>query len=205
MYKHHFLNMITISFLGLDQFVVGHYSKEHTANLANLFECEADSLNFFAPNSMLFHEGVEQTSWNVLVIVRAPKKYQVMEEKIADYLLKTVVDFAVNVELEFEYFEQGRHYERLNPDYPRYMKESNIRTDGYDGSMYQEGEDPLHDYEEHRHGEDEPDPRDRADLDPNDPEQIFLGNAFADFEDKLAERAKAFEDQQDPKDPKKNS
>ena len=27
------------------------------ANLANLFEADPDSLNFFAPNSMLFHEG----------------------------------------------------------------------------------------------------------------------------------------------------
>ena len=199
--------MITISFLGLDQFVVGHYSKEHTANLANLFEADPDALNFFAPNSMLFHEGVEQTSWNVLVIVRAPEKYRPLEGKVADYLLKTVVDFAVNVELEFEYFEPGRHYEHFNPDYPRYMKESNIRSEGeYDGSLYQEGEDPEHDEEEHCcHRDGEADPRDRADLDINDPEQIYLGNAFSDFEEKLAERANALEGKQDPKDPKKTS
>lgn len=199
--------MITISFLGLDQFVVGHYSKEHTANLANLFEADPDSLNFFAPNSMLFHEGVEQTSWNVLLIVRAPKKYHPLEKKVAEYLLKTVTDFAVNVELEFEYFEEEHHYEHLNPDYPRYMKESNIHSESeYDGSFYHEGEDPAHDYEEHHHhGEDEPDPRDRADLDINDPEQIYLGNAFSDFEEKLAERAKALDGEKDPKDPKKSS
>ncbi|MBO4540620.1 MAG: hypothetical protein J5736_01405 [Bacilli bacterium] len=198
--------MITISFLGLDQFVVGHYSKEHTANLADLFETEADSLNFFAPNSMLFHEGVEQTSWNVLVIVRAPEKFRPLEGKVANYLLKTVVDFAVNVQLEFEYFEPGRHYEHLNPDYPRYMKESNIHSEEeYDGSLYQEGEDPDHDREEHHHHEEEADPRDRADLDINDPEQIYLGNAFSDFEEKLEERARALEGKQDPLDPKKQS
>ena len=38
---------ITISILGLDQFTVGHYSKEHSANLAQLFEIEEDNLNFY--------------------------------------------------------------------------------------------------------------------------------------------------------------
>ena len=65
--------MITISFLGLDQFVVGHYSKDHTANIANLFETDEASINFYAPNSMMFHAGVEQTSWNVQIIVRAQR------------------------------------------------------------------------------------------------------------------------------------
>ena len=30
--------MITIQIFGLDHFVVGQYSREHTANLADLFE-----------------------------------------------------------------------------------------------------------------------------------------------------------------------
>ena len=44
--------MITISILGLDQFVVGRYSREHSADLANLFESDENLLNFYAPNAM---------------------------------------------------------------------------------------------------------------------------------------------------------
>mgnify|MGYP006982724032 FL=1 len=72
--------MITISVLGLDQFVVGHYSKEHTANLAELFETDSDEINFYAPSSMIFHNGVEQTSWNVEIRVLAECKYRIVEQ-----------------------------------------------------------------------------------------------------------------------------
>ena len=191
--------MITLCFLGLDQYVVGHYSKENTANLAQLYESDPALINFFAPNSMLFHDGVEQTSWNLIVIVRAPSKYRVLEKQVADYLLKTLPDFAINVEVEFEYFEQGSHYEKINGAYPRYMSEDNLKPDeyGYDGSDYHKGEDPAHDAEEEEQegsDEDEADPRDRADLDPNDPNQIYLGDAFAGFEEKLQERERQMEE-----------
>ena len=178
--------MITISFLGLDQFVVGHYSKDHTANLANLFEADESLINFYAPNAMLFHNGVEQTSWNVIVIVRAPKKYQVLEDKVAEYILKTLTDFAVNVELEFEYFDADSHYENINPSYPRYMAPSNIK-DEYNYSE-DEAEEEEHHHHHHHDDEDEADENDHAELNPNDPDQIYLGNAFEGFEEKLAEK-----------------
>lgn len=191
--------MITISFLGLDQFVVGHYSSEHTANLASLFEASPEMINFAAPNTMVFHEGVEQTSWHTIVVVRAPKKYQALEKQVAEYLLKTLIDFSVNVELEFEYFEEASHYEHFNPDYPRFIAKAPAGDDEYDGSMYQVGEDPAHDEEDecdchHDHDhEDEEDMSLRPDLDPNNPDDIYLGNAFEDFEKKMEERSKAME------------
>jgi hypothetical protein len=201
--------MITISFLGLDQFVVGHYSKEHTANLANLYEVSEDDVNFYAPNAMVFHQGVEQTSWHLIVTVKAPLKVKILESKVAEYLLKTLSDFAINVELLFEYYEQDSRYIHFNEAYPRYIKSDNIQADSYnyDGSDYQEGEDPAHDEEEghhhhHHHDDDEPNPADRADLDPNDPEQIYLGNAFEGFEEKIKQRQEAASKK--PDDDKKN-
>ncbi|MBP5091035.1 MAG: hypothetical protein J6328_00530 [Bacilli bacterium] len=176
--------MITISFLGLDQFVVGHYSKDHTANLANLFEADESLINFYAPNSMLFHNGVEQTSWNVLVIVRAPKKYKVLEDKVAEYILKTLTDFAVHVELEFEYFDADSRYENINPNYPRYMAASNIK----DEYNYVEDETEEEHHHHHHHDEEEGESSEEVELNPNDPDQIYLGNAFEGFEEKLAEK-----------------
>ena len=58
--------MITISIYGLDQFTVGHYSGEHTANLAQLFETKEENISFYSPNAYVFHNGVEQTSWNAI-------------------------------------------------------------------------------------------------------------------------------------------
>jgi hypothetical protein len=174
--------MITICVLGLDQYVVGHYSKDNTANLANLFEIEEEQINFYAPESMVFHKGVEQTSWNTIVIVKAPSRAEVVEAKVADYLIKTLSEFTINLEVEFEYFEEGHHYEHVNASYPRFIAESNLVD--VEGTS---GEDESDDSDE---DDEEPDPRDRADLDPNDPNQIFLGNAFAGHEDELAGKAK---------------
>jgi len=177
--------MITISVLGLDQYVVGHYSKDNTENLAQLFECDEDDVSFYAPNAMMFHKGVEQTSWNTLVIIRAPEKYAAVESKVSEYLLKTIGEFSINVELEFAYFEEEHHYEKINDDYPRFIAEDNVVSTE---------EDP--EYNGNDDDDDEgPDPRDHAELDPNDPNQIYLGNALENLDEKIAakqaEKAKA--------------
>jgi hypothetical protein len=78
--------------------------------------------------------------------------------------------------VEFEYFEEGHHYEQINSSYPRFIAEENlVDVEGSTG----EGSDNDSDEDD-----EEPDPRDRADLDINDPNQIFLGNAFEGKQDK---------------------
>jgi hypothetical protein len=119
---------------------------------------------------MVFHAGVEQTSWNTIVIVkRAGTRKRRFEAKVADYLIKTLSEFTINLEVEFEYFEEGRHYEHINSSYPRFIAE---RISSMSKARGRRSEDDSDEDDE------EPDPRDRADLDPNDPNQIFLGNAF---------------------------
>jgi hypothetical protein len=163
--------MITIQILGLDQYVVGHYSKDSTADIANLLETSEEDINFYAPyDSLLFHDGVEQTSWNTVIFVKLPKKFEVFENKLANYLIETLSDFSIHLEINFEYIEEGKMYTHINPDYPRYLTEKNIMS-------VNETED---DFDEHHHAEEEEDadPRDRADLDYNDPNQLYLGDAF---------------------------
>lgn len=118
--------MITISILGLDQYVTGHYSKDHTTNLASLFETSEDNISFYAPNSYIFHNGVEQTSWDSIVRVHAPTKFKVMEEKVAKYLLQTLKDFSINVAVEFYYYENENRHAYVNKDYPRFIKDDNM-------------------------------------------------------------------------------
>lgn len=159
--------MVTISVLGLDQYVVGHYSKEHTADLANLMEISEDDLNFFAPNSVIFHKGVEQTSWHTEVRVRLPRRLQVLEQKIADYLLQTLREFTIGVSVSFDYFDEEHTYASRNEDYPLYIEEEHVvEVSGESGDA----------------GEDEPDPADHAELDFNNPEELYLGNAFEGHE-----------------------
>ncbi len=167
--------MILISVLGLDQFVVGHYSKEHTSNLAELFETDTDDINFYAPSSMIFHNGVEQTSWNTVVKVMAECQYRAVENNVAEYLMKTLSEFSINVQVVFEYYEEENSYEKINEEYPRYITESNIvKTE-------EEEEDDCCDDDDCS----EADPRDRAELDIDNPDDIYLGNAFEGFEEKL--------------------
>lgn len=166
--------MIVISIIGLDQFVVGDYSRAHTSNLAEIFEVMEDDVNFEAPQTMIFHQGAEQTSWQTVVIVRAPRSAEILESKAAEYLLRTLKEVSINVEIIFEYYEESHHYEFVNEEYPRYMEGTGV-------AEIHEGFADDEDYED----DEEADPRDRADLDYNDEHQIYLGDAFAGHEEEL--------------------
>ena len=118
--------MISIVVYGLDPYVVGHYSKDHTANLAQLFETKEENIAFVASAEYVFHKGVEQTSWQTLVKVEAPEKYEVLEDKIAKYLLKTFSEFSIHVRITFDYFHSHHEHEFVNKEYPRYIKDDNL-------------------------------------------------------------------------------
>ena len=183
--------MITIQLLGLDQFVVGHYSKDHTANIAQLFEVDEDQILFYAPNAMIFHNGVEQTSWRTQVIVTAPKKFRPLEKAVADYLLATVPEFSIHVDIRFIYFEETSCYSKFREGYPLFITGDNIRSteDEYSfefGELPEdddddECDDPECDCHHHHHHHEESEELEEGEGD----DQIFLGDAFAGFEEKL--------------------
>ena len=118
--------MITISVIGLDQYVVGHYSKQHSKNLAALFETSEDNISFIAPDCYIFHNGVEQTSWNGIVRINAPKEYKKFQDRIAKYLLTTLCDYCINIYVEFYYFDSDDSYLHISSDYPRFITEENM-------------------------------------------------------------------------------
>lgn len=155
--------MITISILGLDQYVVGHYSSENGPQLAKLFETDPDNIMFYAPNSYLFHNGVEQTSWNTLVRVNAPIKYKPLQEVIAKYIISTLDGITIHVAVEFYYFKNEDSYEKINREYPRFITDDNL--------VY----------------EDEDEKEDAAEEEKSE-EQIYDGNIFAEFNKKVAEQ-----------------
>jgi hypothetical protein len=95
-----------------------------------------------------------------------------------------MTDFAVHVILDFEYYDSDSHYENINPSYPRYMAPSNIK-DEYNYSEDEEEAEEEH-HHHHHHDEDEADEAEEAELNPDDPDSIYLGNAFEGFEEKIA-------------------
>ena len=150
--------MVTISIYGLDQYVVGHYSKEHSANIASLLEVEDDDLVFYSPNAYVFHNGVEQTSWNTIVKVNAPEECEKLEDKVANYIIKTLNEFSIHLVVEFTYYHKHHRYEFVNKEYPRYISEENVVNvedeeyhegeEIYDGKMFEGFEEK---YEEAHH------------------------------------------------------
>lgn len=198
--------MITIQVLGLDEFVVGRYSRESTEALAQAFECNPDEISFFAPNSMVFHRGVEQTSWNTLVIVLAPNKYKAVEKVVADTIGQTLNLYSIHLQVVFRYFDENARYEYINKEYPRFLTENEIRDDNAslqfgDVPEYMEGDEDLAEEHEcdcdhgcehegecddehctcghHHHHEEEA-----------HDEDVYLGNAFEGFEERYEEEMK---------------
>ena len=149
--------MITIIIYGLDQFVVGRLSREMTPNLAKLYELSEDEIIFVAPENMVFHKGVEQTSWNIIIHVHAPKKASVLQDQVAKLILESIGEVAINKILEFYYYSQDDRYCKFNDSYPRFIKADNL-VDIAD-----------EDYEDKEEGEGEDD--------------IFTGDIFKDFHD----------------------
>lgn len=130
--------MVTISIYGLDQYIVGHYSKDHTANIASLLEVEENDVVFYSPNAYVFHKGVEQTSWNTIVKINAPEQCEILEDKVANYIIKTLKEFSIHLIVEFSYYHKHHRYEYVNKEYPRYISEENVVN--VEDEEYQEGD-----------------------------------------------------------------
>ena len=118
--------MITITIYGLDQFVVGNLSRELTPLVAKLYEVDEDEVIFIAPNAMVFHKGTEQTSWNILIKVNAPKKVSVLQDQMAELMLHGIGEVAIHVNVEFTYYSQDDRYTKINNSYPRYISDENL-------------------------------------------------------------------------------
>lgn len=134
--------MINITIYGLDQFVVGQISRELTPLIAKLYQTSEDDIVFIAPNSMVFHKGTEQTSWNILMKVDAPMRVAPMQSQLADLLMNGIGEVAIHVNVEFSYYSEEDVYQKVNENYPLFISDDNLVNfeDEYSEEM-EEGED----------------------------------------------------------------
>ena len=153
--------MITISIIGVDPFIVRQISKAMTSKIAALYEVHNDEVNFYAPECLYIHDGVEQNTWNVLVKVNAPLKAKVLEKQAVRIIHEFMVDACVNLSVEFYYYSQDNRYEFIDPTHPRYMTEENT-VDLFEDEEVEE------EFEDEETGE-----------------EPYLGNIFEDFDKKM--------------------
>ena len=97
--------MVNLYIYGLDQFVVGDVSVGLTESLAKLYEISEDDINFVAPNDMVFHKGVEQTSWRVIVEVKAPEQLEKLQAQAKEVIFHYLSEVKIEDEFEGEYVE----------------------------------------------------------------------------------------------------
>lgn len=157
--------MITVTIYGLDQFVVGRLSQEMTPSLAKLYEVDEDEINFIAPENMVFHNGVEQTSWNIIIHVNAPMKVSVLQDDVARFILASIGEVAIHKTIEFYYYSQDNRYTKIDETYPRYITEDNQVN--YDDEDYCDDDDC-----------------DCHDDDDEDEEEIYTGDILEGIEEK---------------------
>ncbi len=139
--------MITVIMYGLDQFLVGDLSVRLGKDLAKIYEVDEDDINFIAPNDMIFHKGVEQTSWRVIVEVSAPKKLEVLQNQVKDVIVHHVSQIAIHIELLFKYYLSDHHELHINEQYPLYMEETpevEVESDYPEDIEEGEGEDEIY-------------------------------------------------------------
>lgn len=118
--------MITITVLGIEPYLLRQVSKACTDKLANLYECKKDEIDFFAPEGLLVHDGVEQNTWNLIVRVHAPLKVKIMEDKAVKIIHQFLKDTCINMSVEFYYYSLDNRYEFNSTDHPRFMTEENL-------------------------------------------------------------------------------
>lgn len=133
--------MITISIIGLDPYLVRQISKEMSAKIADIYETTVDNINFYSPECLFIHNGVEQNTWNVLVKVNAPLKVKVMEKDAAKIIHEFVKDACVNMAIEFYYYSQDNRYEYIDKNHPRFMTEENTVIE--EDEPLEDGEEPY--------------------------------------------------------------
>lgn len=140
--------MITVNVYGLDQFVVGDVSIPLTKNLAKVYEISEDDINFISSNNMVFHAGVEQTSWRVIVELNVPKKLEVLQDQALEVLNHYLSEVSINIEVFFHYYLYDHHASHVNKDYPLYLEERpdiQFEETGYSEELEEgEGEDEIY-------------------------------------------------------------
>lgn len=143
--------MITVSLLGMDYYQAIEVTKRIHSRLVEIYRCKDEDLVFFAPESFLIHDGIEQTSFRLNIRVEAPDMYADREREVKDVLFDALKDVAIHFRVLFTYFEPEHEYLKIDDIYPEYMTDKNVvkAEDEHDHDHEEEDDDSYsEEYEE---------------------------------------------------------
>lgn len=116
--------MVNIILKGVDEFLGSHIEKTILPNIAKILKIDESEIMVICLHSIIYHNGVDQTSYHMLVEFELDNQYEQYEESLADYILLESKNFAVHCHINFKYCEY-KTYSRIDKDYPLYVTEAN--------------------------------------------------------------------------------
>ncbi len=142
--------MITVSLLGMDYYQAIDVTKKIHSKLVEIYRCKDEDLVFFAPESFIIHDGIEQTSFRLNIKVEAPEMYMDRESEVREALFDSLKDVAIHFRLLFTYFDPEHEYLKIDDTYPEYMTENNVvkAEDSHDHEEEDDDQSYSEEYEE---------------------------------------------------------
>ena len=116
--------MINIVLKGVDEFLGSHVDEVVSPQVAKILNVSNDEVVVTCLHSIIYHNGVDQTSYHMIVNVELEEKYRSLEEKLAEYILSVSKNFAVHCQVSFSYCE-NKVYSRIDEEYPLFVTNSN--------------------------------------------------------------------------------
>ena len=160
--------MINVNFYGVDPYLLRGVSKDLTEKIANLCEVKKEDVLFMSSDGLLCNDGVEQDDWYALIYVDLPSQLEPLEKKFVDLLKNHLDKVTLHFEVIFRYYHLHSRYLSINKDYPIFVTERNsVYTEIDESSSYETSGESGHEHHEHSD------------------EEIYIGNAFEGFEEKI--------------------
>lgn len=118
--------MIIVSILGMDYYEAIEKTEGLHTKLSEAYHIPDNQLEFFAPQSFIIHDGIEQTSFRLNIKIEAPIGTEDKEAEVRDILFDHFKNTAIHMRVLFTYFDPDREYLKIDDEYPEYMTPNNV-------------------------------------------------------------------------------
>jgi hypothetical protein len=110
---------------GIDPFVAQAASKALQPLLATLPITQNPPPLWLAHEPMMFHHGVDQHAWIVLIKITLSYQEKGVEIPLQDHVLHVLEGHVIHVQFMFQYIEDAQNRLIVNPSYPLTITEKN--------------------------------------------------------------------------------
>lgn len=141
--------MINIVLKGVDEFLGADVEKVLLPKVAKVLQVSMDEVLLTCMHSMIYHGGLDQTSFHMIVTFEMEEKYRKFEKELIKCVFEVSKNFSVHSHVNFLYLTPTSS--NIDEEYPLYVTESNrviIEDDEneeevYTGNMFSNFEEQL--------------------------------------------------------------